>query len=226
MRQGGNGARVVPSRTPGYVSNPRSVTSEAAMARNTSPKNKAGNGTADPAAENPDSLDQVRDILFGGQMRMVETRLRGLEERLMREQTSMRNDLVRTISELETASKKEFATQAERLATERAKRADDLKALGAELKDALKSLERRHQKLEDTAALADAELRDQLLKASAGLTADLARTGERLSAELERTAGALRAEKLDTAAFAGALNEIATRLTGNGRAAHKGSSKG
>jgi hypothetical protein len=198
------------------------------MARQTPHKAKAANGTAaadDPAAENPDSLDQVRDILFGGQMRMVETRLRGLEDRLLREQTAMRNDLVRTISELEATSKKEFAAQAERLAAERAKRADDLKALGVELRESLKGLERRHQKLEEAASLADAALRDQLLKASAALAADLSRTGDRLSTELERTANALRTEKLDTAAFAGALNEIATKLTGNGRATHKGAPK-
>jgi hypothetical protein len=201
------------------------------MARHIPQKSKAGNGTAgnaggDDAAENPDSLDQVRDILFGGQMRMVETRLRGLEDRILREQTAMRNDLVRAIAELEATSKKEFAAQADRLAAERAKRAEDLKPLGAELRDSLKGLERRHQKLEEAASLADAELRDQLLKASAALAADLSRTGERLSTELERQATALRTEKLDTAAFAGALNEIATKLTGNGRGAQKGASKG
>ena len=199
------------------------------MARQIPQKAKSANGTAggtDDSAENPDSLDQVRDILFGGQMRMVETRLRGLEDRILREQTTMRNDLVRTISELEATSKKEFAAQAERLAAERAKRADDLKALGVELRDSLKGLERRHQKLEEAASLADAELRDQLLKASAALAADLSRTGDRLSAELDRTATALRTEKLDTAAFAGALNEIATKLTGNGRGTNKGVTKG
>jgi hypothetical protein len=36
----------------------------------------------------------------------------------------------------------------------------------------------------------------------------------------------LRAEKLDTAAFANTLTEIATRLTGNGRGASKGTAKG
>ena len=40
----------------------------------------------------PESLDKVRDILFGGQMRAVESRLQGLEERLMLEQASMRTD--------------------------------------------------------------------------------------------------------------------------------------
>jgi hypothetical protein len=108
------------------------------MAKNAAPRPKSGNGTSNAAAaEQPESLDQVRDILFGGQMRMVDTRLRGLEERIVLEQTTLRNDLSRKIAELEDASKKEFAAQAERLSAERMKRADDLKALSVELKEAL-----------------------------------------------------------------------------------------
>ncbi len=202
------------------------------MAKNAAPRPKSGNGTgSDPAVEQPESLDQVRDILFGGQMRMVDTRLRGLEERIVHEQTTLRNDLSRKIAELEEASKKEFAAQAERLSAERAKRADDLKALSVELKEALKSLERRHVKFEEATAQADAEVRDQLMKQSASLSADLARTAERLTSELDRAAASLRADKVDTTTLAGTLTEMAARLTGagggggGGRASGKGSSK-
>ena len=67
---------------------------------------KSGNGAGNgPAPEQPESLDQVRDILFGGQMRMVDARLRSLEERIVLEQTTLRNDLIRKITELEEASR-------------------------------------------------------------------------------------------------------------------------
>ena len=54
------------------------------MAKTAHPKKKPGPAMAEPAAGDgtPESLDKVRDILFGGQMRMVDSRLRGLEERL------------------------------------------------------------------------------------------------------------------------------------------------
>ncbi|HMA23274.1 MAG TPA: hypothetical protein VKP00_04755, partial [Gemmatimonadaceae bacterium] len=136
-----------------------------------------------------------------------------------------RNDLTRKIGELEEASKKEFAAQAERLSAERTKRADDLKALSAELKEALKSLERRHVKFEEATAQADAEVRDQLMKHSAAFSAELARTAERLTSELDRAASSLRADKVDTTTLAGTLTEMAARLTGGGRAPGKGSSK-
>ena len=192
-------------------------------------KPKSGNGAANAPAstsEQPESLDQVRDILFGGQMRMVDARLRSLEERIALEQTTMRNELSRKITELEEASKKEFATHAERLSTERAKRADDLKALSVELKESLKNLERRHVKFEEATSLADSEVRDQLMKHSAAFSAELSRTSERLTTELDRAASALRADKVDTTTLAATLNEMATKLTGGGgRPPNKGNTK-
>lgn len=189
------------------------------MARNPANKSKDANGPA--ANSTPESIDQVRDILFGGQMRMVDARLQGLEERMIREQTTLRADFDRQISELDGSMKKEFARHAERLASERTKRSEDLKALSAELKDALKGLERRHQTLEETASLADAELRDQLLKQGAAFSAELAKTAERISTQLDQIATALQADKLDTAALAAGLTDLAVRLTGAGRPAGK-----
>ena len=195
------------------------------MAKSTMTRNRSGNGVDETATPTPESLDQVRDILFGGQMRMVDARLSGLEERLVQEQTVLRNELTRKLDEVEGATRKELMALADRLAAERAKRAEDLKALGAEFKEAVKNLERRHQKLEETAGLADAELRDQLVKQSAALSAELSRTGERVTSQLDRAATALRNEKLDTATLATALTEMAARLSGNGRPAAKGSSR-
>jgi hypothetical protein len=197
------------------------------MAKNAAPRPKSGNGASnDTPAGQPESLDQVRDILFGGQMRMVDARLRGLEERIAQEHETLRNDMSRKLSELEEASQREFAAQTERLAAERAKRADELKALSAELKEALKALERRHLKFEEATSQADAEVRDQLMKHSAAFSAELARTAERLTDELDRAASALRADKVDTTTLAGTLTEMATRLTGGGaRAPGQGNTK-
>jgi len=190
------------------------------MAKNVvPPRPKSGNGTPSapaPAPEQPESLDQVRDILFGGQMRMVDARLHNLEERIALEQAAVRNDLGRKIAELEDASKKEFAAYAERLSAERNKRADDLKALSGEMKEALKNLERRHVKFEEATALADAEVRDQLMRHSAAFSAELSRTAERLTSELDRAASALRADKVDTTTLAATLTDMASKLTANG----------
>lgn len=196
------------------------------MAKNAAPRPESGNGAPnDAAAAQPESLDQVRDILFGGQMRMVDARLRGLEERVAQEHEELRSDLSRKIAELDEASQREFAAHAERLAAERMKRADELKAMSAELKEALKNLERRHVKFEEATGQADAEVRDQLMKQGALLSAELARTAERLTSELDRAASALRADKVDKTTLAGSLTEMAARITG-GPPPGKDSAKG
>jgi hypothetical protein len=197
------------------------------MADSAARKTASGNGSpADIGPETPESLDQVRNILFGGQMRMVDSRLRDLEERFFQEQAALRNELARQLADLGESTKSEFTAHADRLTAEKAKRGEELKALGNELKDALKSLERRHQKLEETASLADAELRDQLLQQSAALLAEVTRTAERISTELDRSTSTLRAEKVDKSVLATALTEVATKLTGNGHAAGSVRSKG
>jgi hypothetical protein len=196
------------------------------MAKNAAPRPKSANGAnSEPAVEQPESLDQVRDILFGGQMRMVDARLRGLEERIELEQQALRNDLSRKMAELEEASRQEFAVHDERLAAERAKRADEFRSMSAEFKEAFKNLERRHAKFEEATSQADAEVRDQLMKQSAAFSAELSRTAERLTGELDRAASALRADKVDTTTLAGTLTEMAARLTSGGRTANKGGTK-
>jgi hypothetical protein len=173
----------------------------------------------------PESLDQVRDILFGGQMRMVDARLQGLEARMQQEQASMRAEFTRELAEVDETTKKGIAQLGEQLATERTRRAEDLKALSADMKDLVKSLERRHQALEEAASQADAELRDHLVRQSAVQSADLARTAERLSNQLEQVSTKLQNEKLDTSALASGLTDFVSRLTSNGYNAAKQKTK-
>ena len=60
-------------------------------------------GQAD-SGKNPEtgaSIDKVRDILFGGQMRDVERRFARLEERLVKETTDLRDDVRKRLDTLE-----------------------------------------------------------------------------------------------------------------------------
>ena len=172
----------------------------------------------------PESLDKVRDILFGSQMRMVESRFHNLEERLLQEQRSLRADFGRQLGELTTALRHELEQAEQRLAAERAKRQEELQAINAELRDALGSLERRHMNLEQAAGMADADLRDQLLQHSSAITSEIARLSERVSTELDRSVKHLDGVKLDTSLLASLLGEVATRLGGggNGREQYQG----
>ena len=175
-----------------------------------------GAHVAEPAAapaDQPESLDKVRDILFGSQMRAVDSRLQGLEERLREEHESLRTDFSRQVESLDGFIRSEVAALAERLATESRMRFDGLKALSAEIHDALRAVERRHVKLEEAATMADAALRDQLLQQSAAAASELARLGERLGAELRRSHAELASAKTDRSTLASLLTDMAGRLT-------------
>ena len=180
------------------------------MARTESEKRKSGGiQVAEPPAPSPvpdvqpESLDKVRDILFGGQMRAVESRLQGIEERLRQENEVLRADFARQVESLDTFIRSEVQILNERLAAERTKRAEELKSLAAEVKEAIRALEKRHVKLEESANLADAALRDQLLM-----------MGEQLTTELTRSHQALDSAKTDRTALAGLLTDMAARLGG------------
>jgi hypothetical protein len=193
------------------------------MARNESDKRKSG-GTqvVEPSADEaqPESLDKVRDILFGSQMRAVETRLQGLEERLRREHEALRADFARQVESLDAFIRSESHTLGERLTAERTKRTEEIKALAGEIKETIRALERRHVKLEEAANLADASLRDQLLLQSKAAAADLARLGERLTAELNRSHEELKATKTDRAALSTLFADLAAKV--GGKNGHKG----
>ena len=166
-----------------------------------------------PADAPPESLDQVRDILFGSQMRAVDSRLQGLEERLREEHESLRSEFSRQVESLDGFIRSEVSTLTERLATESRKRSEDLKGLSAEIKEALRGLERRHVKLEEAANMADASLRDQLLHQSTTAALELARLGERLGTELKRSHAELASAKTDRTTLATLLTDMAGRLT-------------
>jgi chromosome segregation ATPase len=204
------------------------------MPRTDSDKRRSGGlQVADPpaaapaaAAEpQPESLDKVRDILFGSQMRAVDTRLQGLEERLREEHEAIRTDFAKQVESLDGFIRSEVQTLTERLAAERARRAEELKALSAELKEALRSLEKRHVRLEESANMADAALRDQLLMQSTTAAAELGKMGERLTAELKRSHAELASAKTDRTALASLLTDMAGRLTAAPAAAPANSGK-
>jgi predicted nucleic acid-binding Zn-ribbon protein len=176
---------------------------------------------APPADATPESLDKVRDILFGGQMRAVETRLQGLEARLLRGQETLRTDFTKQLGALDALVQKEVQALGERLAAERTRRTEELKGLSAEIREALKGLEKRHLKLEETSGMADADLREGILQHSKAVAAEIARVSDRLSSELTRSAQELRAEKLGISALAGMFGDMASRLAAEAKGTGK-----
>ena len=160
----------------------------------------------------------MRPIPFSPTLRKARrspSRTHALWPRLwLRPVETLRADFGRQVESLDGFIRSETQLLADRLSAERAKRTEELKSLAAEIKETIRALEKRHDKLEEAANMADAGLRDQLLMQSEAGAAELARLGERLGAELQRSHHELRTTKTDSAALSGLLSELAAKVGG------------
>ena len=170
-------------------------------------------GATDAQAQTPESLDQVRDILFGGQMRAVESRLERMEKRIMREVDAARADGSARADASEALAKKDLKSLTDKLQAERTKRADEVKAVVSELRDSVKDLDARLASLDNETSKADAELRDQILKLAKTVSTKISKLSDTLSDDIQRVSTELRAEKADTSALIALFSDMAVRLT-------------
>ena len=135
----------------------------------------------------------------------------------MREQATIRTDFTKQLADLDASAKREAQTLNERLGAERAKRTEELKALSTEIKEILRSLEKRHVKLEELTTMSDAEIRDQILQQSHAISNEIERLSQRVSADLNREVAGLRNDKADVSAIVSVFSDMATRLSGESR---------
>lgn len=119
------------------------------------------------------SMDKIRDILFGNQMKEYEKRFKRMEEQLFKEIKEVRDSSQKRLETLETYFKKEFSVLKERLQNEIEDRAEAEKKSLREFNDATSSLGKKIAKLEDTITAHATDLHDQLLLQSKNITEDM-----------------------------------------------------
>lgn len=160
------------------------------------------------------NVDQIRDILFGGQMRDYERRFLELSQRLESESQRLHNDLDQRLGQLEKRVDDHFDKLGKQLRQEIADRSagiDDLetrmqqgqRTLRGELQGGLQAFEGDLAAKDERQREGLAELRQLLLT----------RTGE-LQQALARADHDLRADKVGRTDLAGMLTELALRLNG------------
>ena len=175
-------------------------------------------GQAESPAIAPDeagvaSLDKVRDILFGGQMRELDRRFGKVEARLGSETAELREDLRRRLAALEQFARAETEALVQRIRTEH----DERTAAGADavraLQDASGALDRRIAGLDDQLAHVQREIRQQILEVEQRLTDEIRGKLDAVLARLNREADDLRHDKADRMTLAALFTEMAVRLT-------------
>lgn len=168
----------------------------------------------DVAAESTaGSVDKIRDILFGTQIKSYEARFARLEESVARDLTEVKDSASRRFESLESFIKKETDALGSRLKAEREERTDQLREMARDLKNSSEALSKKLVDLDNKTAEEQSGLRQELMKESRKLLDEIRQKSDSLTALLERRSTELREVKLDRAAFAAMLNELALQIS-------------
>ena len=182
--------------------------------QNTSAENRTTDSAARaPEADGGASLDKVRDLLFGVQVRDFERKFARIEERLIKETNDLREDVRKRLGALEQLLTKEIESLSERLTAEHDQRLSGAKDLSRQIDDTSRTFEKKTTQIDDQLARGLREVRQQLHEQQQQLSDDLKRQADQILERLARDAHELRTEKTDRAALAGLLTEMAMRLT-------------
>ncbi|MDH3455610.1 MAG: hypothetical protein OER90_02105 [Gemmatimonadota bacterium] len=176
------------------------------------PKSRAAESSEDGV--NPGAhLEQVRNILFGENLRTYEERLARLEKHLMQEHGELRDATDARFDALESHLRQELGAVSTRLEGEGVTRTETLKSLTREFRETLKTLEKRVDKLDDGTSKMGTDLRQHTAEQIKALSVQLREQSNTLSTLLERKFEELRTEKADRMSLAAVFAEMATRLS-------------
>lgn len=159
------------------------------------------------------SVDKIRDIIFGNQMRDYESRFQRLEQRILKEISDLQDEMGKRFDSLEQYVNKEMESMDARLKSEQNSRSDSDKKLAGEIKDASRSITKSIDRLEQVQIKDSRELRQQLLELNKTLSTEIREKDKGASQALDHAADELRTNKLDRSAFAEVLLEIAVRMS-------------
>ncbi len=181
----------------------------------------AGKRTAAPQAAGAGNLEKIRDILFGAQVTDFEKRFQRLEERILKETADARAETNKRFEALEAFIRKEVESLAERIKTEQAERVESGKEHSREMREAVRSLEKKLAQMDDVTTKNQRELRQQILDQSKALTEEIRSRVRESAAALSREIKDLRTEKTDRAALAGLFTDVAMRLSNDSKQPRK-----
>jgi len=159
------------------------------------------------------SINKIRDIIFGNQMRDYDTRFEDLENYLKNEIKRLNDEAVQRHESLERFVAAEVKALGERLLQEQQTRATDVETLSKNSEESTKKISLQIEKLEHIQNKETAELR-QLLKAEVdSLSIEMQKKYAAQTENLAREADTLRSDKIERIAFAELLVDMARRLS-------------
>jgi len=158
------------------------------------------------------SIDKVRDILFGAQLRQYDQRFANAEKSQQREMSNLRKEVKKTTDSLEAYMEKEFESAAGQLKTEESERREEDKDISKKMDALAKSFDKKVSQLSEKLQEARRDLHGQILKQSKELSNEIQEKYESVTTALENAIGELRNDKTDRIELANLLLEVSMRL--------------
>lgn len=152
--------------------------------------------------ETGQSVDKIRDIIFGGQMREYEARFAAVENRLIKESSRLRQDIEERMNSLENLVLREFETLSNKLQLEKKERNESLLTVETLLKKADDLLNQRLGDVETKNLEEIRKLRTQEYEDIKSVRNNLLDLREELNSQIEREIDSLRKSKVDKAGIA------------------------
>jgi len=174
--------------------------------------NSVDAAVAETAEASGASVDKIREILFGSQIKNYEARFARLEEALARETSEIKDTMRRRLDSLEAFFKSETEALSNRLKAERDEREETLNKISRDLKEAAAQLSKKILDLDNKLAQDRSAARQELMTESRKLLDEIRQRNESLSSLLESRVQELRHAKTDRAALAALFVELAVRL--------------
>jgi hypothetical protein len=159
------------------------------------------------------NVAQIRDILFGGQMREYERRFARLEARLEQEMVSLKEDVRKQLEYLDSYVKKEFSSLSDQLISEQQKRERAVDSLGEQLNKAGGDLKEKLSQHEVETNKNFREIRHTILEQTKAMTEEVDRKISATHSAMTQAEKELRAEKMDRTTLSNLFNEIAIRIS-------------
>ena len=161
-----------------------------------------------------ESLDKVRDILFGAQAREVERRFALLEEDLLRKTAEAREEARQKLETLEAYLRQEVQDLANRITSEQQERAKTINGLSLDLHELTQQLDEKINLLDTHTNQEQGELRQTLLDEAKSLSDEIQQRSKDLNTTLNREVKTLTQDKLNRADIAQMFSEMAKRFLG------------
>jgi hypothetical protein len=161
-----------------------------------------------------ETVERIREILFGPQIREYGQRLSRIEERLSQETTELKAEVRRRLDALDAFTRQEMSDLRESLRIERGERTESAARLSQSLADSIKSLERRLTESDERMANGLREFRQATFERIKSVLDDLTERISKLEASQNRHLEELRDRSIDRFEFAGLLTELGLRVRG------------